>query len=86
MCLMTYGEAHTYVKYNIELVKGEFVAPELPKHRERMNREDASKYYKKKFSKYFGIPTEPTIKDFDSVDHYFDYFEALKIKKLISVK
>ena len=87
---MTYGEAHTKVKLSLHMVKGRFTTCDLPKHKARMNKYLAGKYYRNKIDKYFCIDrnafvekddTELTVKDFDSVEEYYDYFEAVKARK-----
>lgn len=46
---------------------------------DRMGYREATAYYKKKFRDYF--EQQLTVRDFDSVDDYFGYFEAQKIMK-----
>jgi hypothetical protein len=49
----------------------------LPK---RMSRYEAFEYYGAKFRKYFGLE-EIRLKDFDSVEDYYGYFEAKRLLK-----
>ena len=86
---LTYGEAHTKVKMSLRMENGRFVADAKKPHIEKMNRKEAIEYYNAKFASYFGVEPrkdvkeykEPTVRDFDSVESYYDYFEALRIKE-----
>ena len=49
----TFGESYIAVKNSIKLVDGEWKSIKLPKHREKMNKHDASKYYGAKISLFF---------------------------------
>jgi hypothetical protein len=82
---MTYGEACIAEQWSIELVKGKWVQTVSIKNKPKpMRRKDAAKYYTKKINKFFGVSTEYTVKDFASVDEYFDYFEAKNILKRLN--
>ena len=84
---MTHGEAWLKRKLYINSSKCRFDEAEkeqpLPK---RMNRREASRYYRKKLNTAFaslGFIKEPTVRDFNSVDDYFDYWEAKRIKQRV---
>jgi len=83
---MTYGEAHTAVKFSLRMVDGNFVTIDIPSHDKQMSRQDATKYYSNKAKKVFESlgykckERELVLKDFDCVDDYFDYFEASRLK------
>ena len=77
---MTYGEAWVEWKLNMNGWDYSFdKCPPMRVHDPRMNRDDALEYYKRKLRKVFGLD-EFDVKDFDSVEDYFDYYEAKKIK------
>jgi hypothetical protein len=44
----------------------------------RMSRNDALKYYKAKFKRYFGND-KLTPRDFQKIEWYYDYFEAQRL-------
>jgi len=52
---MTYGEAHTKIKLSLRMEKGIWVHDEKPKHKPRMNEEDAALYYTNKFRTHYGL-------------------------------
>jgi hypothetical protein len=54
----------------------------LPK---RMNRNDALKYYKAKFKKYFGTD-ELTPRDFQKIEWYYDYFEMQRLMDKLIIR
>ena len=83
--LLTYGEAHAERQANINSWKYAFdEVPDLKPHREKMSKQEAGMYYTKKintaFEKLGYKKKELTVEDFDSVEDYFGYYEALKIK------
>lgn len=49
----TYGEAYTFLKLSMRMVNGEWVTVKPPKHRPRMSRKDAAKYYNRKLNEYW---------------------------------
>ena len=51
--IKTYGEAYTIVKNSLHMKNGIFRTVKLPKHRERMKRKPAIKYYGAKISSFF---------------------------------
>lgn len=83
---MTYGEAWMRAKeesQSLERKFDDYAKVGDFKHKPRMQRREASLYYTNKINKEFerlGYKIkELTVRDFDSVDDYFGYFEAQKI-------
>jgi len=78
---MTYGEAYIKEKESIQLIKGVWTQTlTFDKKPKRMNREDAAEYYTNKINEYFGIEKKTdAVNNFDSVDDYYDYHEALRL-------
>ena len=84
--MMTYGEAWLKAKEQNQSLDTKFddcISMQDFKHKKRMPRKEAGTYYKNKINQEFkrlGYKAkELTVKDFDNVDCYFGYFEALKI-------
>ena len=86
--MMTYGEAWQRAKEESQSLDRKFddcVAMCEFKHKKRMPRKEADAYYTNKINQEFerlGYKVkskELTVKDFDSVECYFGYFEAMKI-------
>ena len=51
---MTYGEYYYLVKYDMQLINGEWISkPPYTKIPKRMSKDEASKYYTLKFKKYW---------------------------------
>ena len=51
--IKTYGEAYIAVKRHMNLVDGKWKSIKLPKHKERMKRKPAAKYYGAKIEAWF---------------------------------
>jgi hypothetical protein len=74
---LTYGEAVAMYRANMDFrLEPEKIVAGFDKLPPRLKRRDAINYYTHKLSKLF---YEPTTKDFLEVEHYYDYFEALRI-------
>ena len=56
--VMSYGEAHTHLKNSIEMIQGEWVSSSIPKHRPKMKRSEAMRYYSDKLNNYFKTRAE----------------------------
>jgi len=79
---LTYGEAWAEEKFSTDMINGEAVPLIQHKYKpKRMCREDAERYYTDKINKYFGIDKKEDCiyKGFDSIDDYYDYYEAQKL-------
>jgi hypothetical protein len=77
---MTHGEKFQHLKDNIDFRQSEakIIMPfsSLP---QRMPRDKGVKYYKEKVKDFFD--NKLTVKDFNKVEDYFDFFEAKKLLK-----
>jgi hypothetical protein len=84
MSELTYGEAHTKYKFDVNGWEYAFdEVPPLQSHKPRMKKNEAVEYYSKKFRKFFGMD-EVTLREFDgSIECCYDYHEAQKIKNQI---
>lgn len=81
----THGETYVERRANLDFTHDiDKILRTLEKLPRRMNREDALTYYGNKVKKIFGVE-DVTIREFRHVEEYFDYYEALKIKKEIRV-
>ena len=78
---LTHGEKFYFLKTNINLKDDTITIcrryDSLPK---KMNRESAISYYGDKIKKYFGIDVVKP-KDFRHIEEFYDYHEALRMKK-----
>ncbi|MFA5040055.1 MAG: hypothetical protein WC464_00275 [Bdellovibrionales bacterium] len=77
----THGEAYVERRENLDFTNDiDKILRNFERLPKRMKREDALRYYGGKIKKIFGAE-DIAIRDFRHVEEYFDYYEALKIKK-----
>ena len=85
--MRTYGEAWYEIKQNnssMDIKFDDIKTMSDLKHKDRMSRREAVRYYREKIREYFKLETFG-LKDFNSVDDYFGYYEALKFKKELGI-
>ena len=97
--LPTYGEAwYTYKqRCNSGAYKFDDI-PLMPTHKPKMYKSERSEYYRQKLNhvwKLLGYEKEegtneevyytPDLEGFDSVDDYFGYYEALKLREKLGI-
>lgn len=77
----THGEVYVERKENLDFTHDiDKILRSFDRLPKRMNRDDALAYYGDKVKKIFGVE-DITIRDFRHIEEYFEYYEALKMKK-----
>jgi hypothetical protein len=81
MAKLTHGEASFIRRENIDFkLNFSQICAKLNNLPKRMSRYKALEYYGAKFRKYFGLE-EIRLRDFDSVEDYYGYYEAKRLLK-----
>ncbi|MBU1668502.1 hypothetical protein KKC13_08765 [bacterium] len=78
---LTHGEAYFLRRESLDFSQSlDKIYSYLEKIPPKMTRHKALEYYGAKFKKYFGIE-EVQLRDFDSLESYYGYYEAKRMLK-----